>query len=149
METIEDVLDVIGQWVNRHAAPSRRSGPRPKDVDMIQSYLLKCVSGQGEVPSTPIKPSQPSQWPGQDLGVSYLSGMERAVTVMKWWQVLLRRHWGSYEIQSLDPEALSDDEEEDPISKNVAKEWWGCFVAVRKEVDKACMSRFGGRLSLR
>ncbi|EKM83150.1 hypothetical protein AGABI1DRAFT_118512 [Agaricus bisporus var. burnettii JB137-S8] len=111
----DDVQTVIEKWVSGY----RHWAPREKDIEFFSKYLVQCVeSKEGDM------------------------GLERAVAVMKWWLVLLRRIWGGFENEDMEVER------EDP-NERAAVAWWKTFTEVKRRVDEAARKRFGGKLSLK
>ncbi|KAF8061713.1 hypothetical protein FPV67DRAFT_1783584 [Lyophyllum atratum] len=112
-----DIQDAIEGWVNTY----RRWVPKEKDIAFFTKYLVASVDGKKH----------------SDVGV------ERAVAILKWWLVLLRRHWGGSEY--VDDEDHRDAEEEDPVGQA----WWKTFREVKEKMDVVAREKFGGKLSLR
>jgi DNA repair protein REV1 len=119
----EDVQGLIERWVNGF----RQAAPSPGDVEFFAQFLLKCMdSGPGK---------------GTDVGI------EKAIQVVKWWLVLLRRHWGAWE---QDMQSAGDTDESVHSSEaEVARAWWRAFRDVKARMDVVARKRFGGSLSLR
>ncbi|KII89390.1 hypothetical protein PLICRDRAFT_110060 [Plicaturopsis crispa FD-325 SS-3] len=113
----EDVQGVIGKWVDGF----REHPPNAKDVDFFARWLVRCVDGQ----------------------ISTDVGVEKAVAVVKWWLVLLRRHWGEWEKQDVS-DATGDD-----APARVGKAWWRAFRDVKSRMDVVARKKFGGSLSLK
>ncbi|KAK7033220.1 DNA repair protein [Favolaschia claudopus] len=113
----DDVQNLLEGWVNAF----KRFGPAEKDVDYFSKYLVQSV----------------------DRGYASDTGVERAVAVMKWWLVLLRRFWGDYEQHF---EEMGYEEEEDA---EVAEAWWKAFRDVKDRIDVVARKKFGGKLSIR
>jgi DNA repair protein REV1 len=118
----DDVQGVIEAWVEAF----RKRPPNAKDIDFFARWLTKCVDG----------------------GLSADSGMERAVAVVKWWLVLLRRYWGSYEVGAQDDFAEYPLDEEDPDDV-VARAWWTAFKDVKARMNEVARKKFGGSLAIR
>ena len=119
-----DVQDVIGQWVERF----KEAPPNAKDVAFFSKYLVRCV----------------------DRETSGDSGIERAVAVAKWWQILLRRNFGAWE--DAEPSIVDEDSaapRAPATSEVVGCAWWKAFREVKEKMDIAARKKFGGCLSLR
>lgn len=112
-----DIQKALEGWVNVY----RRWAPKPKDIDFFTKYLVKSVDGRKYT----------------DVGV------QRAVAIMKWWLVLLRRYWGGSEFQ--DDEDHMDQSQGDPVGEA----WWRTFREVKEKMDAVARKKFGGQLSLR
>jgi len=96
--------------------------PREKDVEFLSKYLVQCV----------------------DRSVATDVGVERAIKVMKWWLVLLRRLFPASEV--IDEE----DEELMASQRNIVGEaWWAAFRKVKGQMDQVARKRFGGVLAFR
>ena len=96
--------------------------PQQKDVDRFAKFLIQSASAD--------------------------SGIEKAVEVMKWWLILLRRYWDVWEHHA-------DNDGEGGVlvgwseDREVGKAWWKAFRAVKGQVDVVARKKFGGSLSLR
>jgi DNA repair protein REV1 len=112
-----DIQRAIKKWVKTY----RRWPPHAKDVEFFAKFLRQSVDGT----------------------ISSDVGVERAVAILKWWLVLLRRYWGSYEI----PDVF--DIPSQSTTREVADAWWAAFRQVKEDVDVVARKKFGGRLSLR
>jgi len=111
----DDIQSVIEKWVTSY----RHWAPKEKDLEFFSKYLCQCMeSREGDM------------------------GLERAVSIMKWWLVLLRRMWG--ELEDKDSQTTCQDPNE-----RAAIAWWKAFKEVKKRLDEVAKKRFGGRLSLR
>lgn len=111
----DDIQSVIEKWVTSY----RHWAPKEKDLEFFSRYLLQCMeSREGD------------------------TGLERAVSIMKWWLVLLRRMWR--ELEDEDPQTTCQDPNE-----RAAISWWKAFKEVKKRLDEVTKKRFGGKLSLR
>lgn len=111
----DDIQSVIEKWVTSY----RHWVPKEKDLEFFSRYLLQCMeSREGDM------------------------GLERAVSIMKWWLVLLRRMWG--ELEDEDPQTTCQDPNE-----RAAIAWWKAFKEVKKRLDEVAKKRFGGKLSFR
>lgn len=117
----DDVQQVIEAWVNGF----REYPPNQKDVDFFAKFLVQCVDD-----------TRPSD-----------TGVERAVAVAKWWLVLLRRHFASWEDAPEDdgPPTLKAPY----TSEAVGRAWWRAFREVKSKMDAVARKKFGGCLSLR
>ena len=76
-------------------------------------------------------------------------GIQRAIAVVKWWLVLLRRHFGVWENV---PELEGGDAGGRPervTSEYVGRAWWRAFREVKGKMDAAARKKFGGCLSLK
>jgi DNA repair protein REV1 len=94
--------------------------PREKDVGYLSKFLLQSVDGE--------KLSD--------------GGMVNAISVMKWWLVLLRRFWPGSEY------VADEDEPELTQTDSLGPAWWDAFRKVRREMDVVA-KKFGGSLSLK
>ncbi|KAJ6513132.1 hypothetical protein C8R45DRAFT_920854 [Mycena sanguinolenta] len=111
----DDVQNLLEAWVNAF----KKFEPEPKDVEFFAKFLVQSV----------------------DSARSSDTGVERAIAIVKWWLVLLRRYWGDYEhFEELGYEA------EDA---KVAEAWWKAFRDVKARIDIVARKKFGGKLSLR
>ncbi|KAI0738017.1 DNA repair protein [Daedaleopsis nitida] len=118
----EDVQGVVESWVGAFT----EHAPNARDVDYFAKFLVQCVDGARS----------------SDVGV------EKAVAVVKWWLVLLRRHFGAWE----DAPAVSEEEGGRPArvtSEYVGRAWWRAFREVKGKMDVAARKKFGGCLSLK
>ncbi|KAJ6620397.1 hypothetical protein B0H10DRAFT_2207916 [Mycena sp. CBHHK59/15] len=111
----DDVQNVIETWVNAF----REFPPNDKDVEFFAKFLLQSVDSERSTDT----------------------GVERAIAIVKWWLVLLRRYWGPYEYF----EDMGGEEED----AQVALAWWKTFREVKDRIDVVARKKFGGRLSLR
>jgi len=73
------------------------------------------------------------------------AGMEKAIAVLKWWQILLRRRWWSWEHAHESEETSPDMAAEE----KVGRAWWKSFNQVKEEVDIVARKKFGGSISLK
>ncbi|GJE88079.1 DNA repair protein [Phanerochaete sordida] len=115
----DDVQDVIGAWVARF----RAHPPNAQDVQFFTKFLVQCVDGTRSTDA----------------------GVEKAVAVMKWWLVLLRRHYAPWE----DLDDGSDDHGGPGTPAFVGRAWWKAFRQVKEQLDTVARRKFGGCLSLR
>ena len=117
----EDVQGVIETWVESF----KEHAPNQRDVDYFAKFLVQSVDG-----------SRSSD-----------SGVEKAVAVVKWWLVLLRRNFGVWEdAPELDEEAGRPAR---VTSEYVGRAWWKAFREVKEKMDAAARKKFGGCLSLK
>ena len=118
---VADVQDVVGSWVGSFV----EDAPNQRDVDSFAKFLVRSVEGAaGE-------------------------GIQRAIAVVKWWLVLLRRHFGVWENV---PELEGGDaggRSERVTSEYVGRAWWRAFREVKGKMDAAARKKFGGCLSLK
>lgn len=115
----DDVQDVIEAWVDRF----KEHPPNEKDVQFFAKFLVQCV----------------------DSTRSTDSGVEKTVAVMKWWLVLLRRHFSLWEHATVD----SDDSCRPGTFEFTGRAWWKAFHHVKEQLDTVARKKFGGCLSLR
>ncbi|KAL4254400.1 DNA polymerase type-Y family protein [Abortiporus biennis] len=121
----DDVQDVIETWVNSFILIP----PHQKDVDFFAKFLVRCADGT------------------QSKG----SSLEKAIAILKWWLVLLRRNFGAWE------DAEEDEDDEPPLMKDdgtyskeaVGRIWWKAFQDVKGKMDVVARKKFGGCLSIR
>ncbi|KAJ7650454.1 hypothetical protein FB45DRAFT_18894 [Roridomyces roridus] len=109
----DDVQGIMQTWVQAF----RKFPPNEKDIEFFAKFLVQSV----------------------DSKMSTDTGVERAVSIVKWWLVLLRRYWGDYE-------HFDQPEEEDA---RVAMAWWRAFRSVKDRLDVVACKKFGGRLCIR
>lgn len=110
----DDVQRLLGEWVGGF----KDCPPHSKDVEYFSRFLVRCVETD--------------------------AGVEKAVGVMRWWRVLLKRTWGLWEhpkSQDQDPDADWDPAEA------VGREWWDAYVDVKTRLNQVIKKRFGGMLS--
>ena len=124
----EDVQRVIEAWVDAY----RESAPNQRDVDYFAKFLVQSVEGAR----------------ASDVGV------ERAVAVVKWWLVLLRRYFGAWEHVPESEVGGQEQQTEDGrparvTSEHVGRTWWRAFRQVKQKMDVAARKKFGGCLSLK
>ncbi|KDR81975.1 hypothetical protein GALMADRAFT_114855 [Galerina marginata CBS 339.88] len=112
----DDIQRIVETWVITY----RHWVPRPKDIEFLSKFLVQSV----------------------DRGRATDVGVERAVAVMKWWMVLLRRFFPAWECMDEDDLASSQ-------RNTVAEAWWDACHGVQDEMDAITRKRFGGRLSYR
>lgn len=111
----EDIQKVIQSWVEAY----QQHAPMQKDVDKFAKFLVQSV----------------------DSNFSTDTGIEKAVAVLKWWLVLLRRYWGMWE--------HAGDNGGGTSAETVGEAWWTAFRRVKEQVDTVARKKFGGCLSLR
>ncbi|KAG7095614.1 hypothetical protein E1B28_006339 [Marasmius oreades] len=112
----DDIQCVIEEWVDRH----RNWPPNDRDVAFFGKWLVKSLEATDE-------------------------GMTRALAVMKWWVILLKRYWAPFELGY-------DEEDENPDylrRGKVGEAWWNAFKTVKTQMDAIAKKRFGGKLSIR
>ncbi|KAG6902660.1 hypothetical protein C0995_013352 [Termitomyces sp. Mi166 len=117
MTETADIQRVIELWITTY----QRWAPKEQDVELFTKYLVNVVDGTqyGDV------------------------GVERAIAILKWWLVLLRRHWGGSEY-------VEEDEEMEFSQGNpVGAAWWKIFREVKAKMDVVARKKFGGCLSLK
>lgn len=113
----DDVQRVIEAWVEGFL----EHPPNQKDVEYFSKFLVQSVEASD-------------------------TGMEKTIAVMKWWLVLLRRHWEFYEHTDR-PE--SEQSTQRVTSEVIGRAWWTAFREVKLRVDSAARKRFGGSVCLR
>jgi DNA repair protein REV1 C-terminal domain len=119
---VEDVQRVIEAWVEAF----NDCLPNDRDVKNLAKFLVQSVDGSK---STDV-------------------GLENAVRVMKWWMVLLRKHWGQWE--NVDGDRNEDRSSTGNVtSEVVGKAWWKAFRGVKDQMDLTACKKFGGRISLK
>jgi DNA repair protein REV1 len=111
----DDVQNLLEAWVNAF----KKFGPEEKDVEFFAKFLVHSVDSER----------------------SSDTGVERAIAIVKWWLVLLRRYWGDYE--------YFDELGYDAEDAKVAEAWWKAFRDVKGRIDIVARKKFGGKLSLR
>lgn len=115
-----DVQGSIEAWVDAF----RDFPPNAKDVEFFARFLVQCVDRERS----------------SDMGV------ERAVAVVKWWLVLLRRYWGSLEFGRMTPSPSEEGVDRFVI---VGEAWWKAFRDVKEQMDVVARKKYGGKLSIR
>jgi DNA repair protein REV1 len=114
----DDVQRVVETWVMRY----HKWAPREKDVEFLSRYLVQSI----------------------DRSVATDVGVERAIAVMKWWLVLLRRLFPASEVIDEDDDLVT------PSQRNaVGEAWWTAFRKMKGQMDQVARKRFGGVLALR
>ncbi|KAI0927848.1 hypothetical protein AcW2_004036 [Taiwanofungus camphoratus] len=116
----EDVQRVIETWVDQF----KEYSPNQKDVDYFAKFLTQSV----------------------DASRSSDAGIEKAMAVLKWWLVLLRRYFGIWEH---DPDTSEIPTGSNITSELVGRSWWMAFREVKGRLDIVFRRRFGGCLSLK
>ncbi|KAG6877399.1 hypothetical protein C0992_010042 [Termitomyces sp. T32_za158] len=117
MTETPDIQKAIELWV----ATYQRWIPKEQDVQLFTKYLVNVVDGTqyGDV------------------------GVERAIAILKWWLVLLRRYWGGSEY-------VEEDEQMELSQGNpVGAAWWKIFRDIKAKMDVVARKKFGGCLSLK
>jgi DNA repair protein REV1 len=109
----DDVEDIIERWVDGY----NQKGPNTKDVEFFATFLIKSITA--------------NKRDGTDGGV------EKAIRVLHWWQLLLRRDFAS-------AERAPDAELFEPIGFA----WWTAFGGVRSRLNDVMRQRFGGSIGL-
>ena len=117
----DDIQRVIESWVTGF----KEHPPNQKDVDYFAKYLVQCVDGEQSTDT----------------------GLERAVAVIKWWLVLLRRYFPLWE--NLPPLDETNQNGGLPALEAVGRAWWNAFREVKEKMDLVTRKKFGGRLSLK
>jgi DNA repair protein REV1 len=108
----EDIEDAIEMWVNSF----RTAPPNAPDVEYFAKFLLRSVTV--------------TKRDGTD------GGLEKAVRVMHWWQLLLRQGWKAVE-----------HEPEDEVGRDrVGIAWWKAFRNVKDRLNDLTRQRFGGSI---
>jgi len=124
----EEVRRMIGQWVEGF----REHIPHRRDVEYFGRYLEKCVESD--------------------------TGIERAVGVVRWWSVLLRRYFGVWEKgKGGEVEEMLDEwanggkvwEEEEVTSEMIGRAWWRIFGEIAARMSAITRKRFGGSLAIK
>jgi DNA repair protein REV1 len=120
-----EVQKMIGEWVDSF----REHIPHRRDVEYFGRYLESCVEN--------------------DLGV------ERAVGVVRWWGVLLRRLFGTWErVGEEEAGKLLDEwvdgraiQQGEVTSEMVGRAWWRIFKEITMRMNAVARKRFGGSLA--
>ncbi|KAI6123176.1 hypothetical protein EDD16DRAFT_1691566 [Pisolithus croceorrhizus] len=113
----DDVQQVIEAWVENF----KEDPPNQKDVEYFSKFLVQSAEASD-------------------------TGMEKTVAVMKWWLVLIRRHWEFYEHHDpLETELVT----QRMTSEKIGRAWWTAFREVKSRVDAIATKRFGGTLCLK
>ncbi|KAF5373889.1 hypothetical protein D9758_000797 [Tetrapyrgos nigripes] len=112
----DDIQNIIEQWVTRF----KNHPPNGKDIDFFAKWLVKSV----------------------DREVATDEGLVRAIAVMKWWLMMVKRYFGQHEYGRLHDDEPSREEK-------VGEAWWAAFRNVKEQMDAVAKKRFGGKLSLR
>ncbi|KAH9930835.1 uncharacterized protein B0H18DRAFT_116374 [Fomitopsis serialis] len=115
----DDVQQVIEAWVGGF----REYPPNQRDVDYFAKYLVQCV----------------------DSSRSSDAGVEKAIAVVRWWLVLLRRYFAVWEHV---PDATKDGPRQ-VTSEMVGRAWWKAFREVKAKMDLVARKKYGGCLSMR
>jgi len=111
-----DIQRILELWIKAY----RRWPPKEKDVDYLGKYLVQAIDGRSFTDES----------------------VERAISIMKWWQVLSRRYW---------PSSETEDEEYLLCSPRdlVGEAWWTAFRRVKAQMDVVAKARWGGKLSFK
>ncbi|KAG7442234.1 DNA repair protein [Guyanagaster necrorhizus] len=117
----DDIQNILEAWVTRFT----KRPPNKKDVEFFSKFLVRSV----------------------DCDTASGVGVEKAIAIVKWWLVLLRRNWRDFEHETF--EAHEHDSEETRTRRAVAEAWWQMFRNVKEEMDVVARKKFGGKLSLR
>ncbi|KAK0200352.1 hypothetical protein DFS33DRAFT_1387562 [Desarmillaria ectypa] len=117
----DDIQNIIEAWVTRFT----KRPPNTKDVEFFSKFLVRSV----------------------DCDTVSGVGVEKAIAIVKWWLVLLRRNWRDFEHETFEPH--EHDSEETRTRRVVAEAWWKTFRDVKEEMDVVARRKFGGKLSLR
>lgn len=112
----DDIQRVVEQWMTACG----QWAPREKDVDFLARFIIRSF----------------------DRAQATDVGVERAVAVMKWWLVLMRRTFPA-------TENLDEDDFKSSQRNLVGEAWWEAFRHVKDDMDAIAKERFGGKLSLR
>jgi len=118
----EDVQKVIQSWVETY----QQHPPYQKDIDFFTKFLVQNADNSR---STDV-------------------GIEKSVAVLKWWLMLLRRHWGPWE-HDIDAVGADTGSVGSMPSEKIGKAWWTAFRHVKEQVDLVARKKFGGCLSLK
>ncbi|KAG9010517.1 deoxycytidyl transferase [Tulasnella sp. JGI-2019a] len=102
---VNDVQDMLKQWIQYRL----EEGPIAAEVNRMATFLVKCAE--------------------TDVG------LEKVVSVMRFWRLLLRNHWPQFE----------RDDEDQAASGAL---WWKAFRETKISVDGPIKKRFGCRLGL-
>ncbi|KAI0317485.1 hypothetical protein OF83DRAFT_1283395 [Amylostereum chailletii] len=116
-----DVRRLLGEWV----AGFTEHVPHWRDIEHFAKWLERSVESDG--------------------------GMERAMGVMRWWGVLLRRRgWGTYERAEFEGWEMEGVEEVGRVtSEMVARAWWAAFREVKGRMNEVVRIRYGGKIAFR
>jgi len=117
---MEDVQGLLEEWVHGFS----EHAPHEKDVEYFAKFLVRCAE--------------------TDVGI------ERAVGLMRWWAILLRRIWGVWEhVKDLDEEEQLTAMDESVTSEMIGRAWWRAFREIKTRMDQVARKRFSGSLSLK
>jgi DNA repair protein REV1 len=116
----DDLQNVITQWVDSFDDEP----PREKDVNYFAKFLVTCVDSYS-----------PTETP-----------LMRAISVLKWWRIVLRTRWtepfwSSSTVFPAPPEMTDE--------SDVGERWWMAFWEVKARMDVALQPKFGGVISLK
>ncbi|KZT74041.1 DNA repair protein [Daedalea quercina L-15889] len=115
----DDVQRVIEAWVDGF----KEYPPNQKDIDYFAKYLVQCV----------------------DSSRSSDAGVEKAVAVVRWWLVLLRRYYAMCEHAPDPTEAVAGQ----IVPGAVGRAWWKAFREVKAKMDVVVRKKYGGSLAIR
>lgn len=115
----DDVQRVIEAWVDGF----REYPPNQRDVEYFAKYLVQCVEGPR----------------------SNTAGVEKAVAVVRWWLVLLRRHFAGWE----EAAEATEGNVGCVTSEVVGRAWWKAFREVKNKIDIVVRQKYGGSLSIK
>ncbi|KAI0034990.1 hypothetical protein K488DRAFT_44193 [Vararia minispora EC-137] len=119
VEAGRDVQKMIGEWVEGF----REHVPHRKDVKYFGHFLERCVESD--------------------------TGIERAVGIVRWWGVLLRRLFGTEEmLDEWEKEGITF-EDVRVTSRLVGRAWWRVFAEIISRMNAIARERFGGSLAVR
>ena len=114
----DDLQNVIEQWIRGFM----EHPPNQRDVDYFAKFLVRCVDGSSDF------------------------GFENSIAVVKWWLVLIRRHFGAWEQHPYDPGVKP---RKPYTAEVIGRVWWRAFREVKAKMDGAAKKRFGGCIALR
>lgn len=124
--TTDEFQEALGSWVEKF----KKNKPKENDVRYFKRFLISCIAGpNSDAPSVPVE------------------NMQKVVEVMKWWLVLLRRHFRNEE--DMEEFDCCDTRPEVERRMKVGVAWWTVFRGVKQELDEVARKKWGGRLSIR
>jgi DNA repair protein REV1 len=118
----DDVQKVIQSWVETY----QQHPPYQRDIDFFAKFLVQSA----------------------DSSRSTDTGLEKCVAVLKWWLMLLRRYWGTWE-HDVGEHGAEVESSGSLSSEQIGRAWWNAFKHVKDQVDLVARKKFGGSLSLR